>query len=298
VVDRFVADYLGGRTPNPCVLCNQHVKFSTLLERVRPLGARWVATGHHARLDPLAPQGPRLRRGADPEKDQSYALWSVPRDTLRHTLLPVGDLTKDQVRAHAGEAGLPVAAKLESQDICFVPDGDYGRFVAEHVDGRAPALEPGPIVDGEGHRLGTHDGVARYTVGQRRGLGIAHPEPLYVVAIDAGTNTLTVGPRADLARRTFVVDEVNWVSVDGLPTERSAGIQIRYRHRGVAGLLRPGPEGRVEVVLAEPQDAVTPGQSAVFYDGDVVLGGGVIAADVVTSGCRSPEPGATPARGR
>lgn len=277
VIDRFVDDYLAGRTPNPCVLCNQHVKFTALLERVRPMGATWVATGHHARLDPRGANGPELRRGADAGKDQSYALWSVPRDTLRHTLLPVGELSKDAVRAHAHEAGLPVASKAESQDICFVPDGDYGRFVAGRVEVRAPALDPGPIVDVDGRRLGTHAGVARYTVGQRRGLGIAHEEPLYVVAIDADTNTLVAGPRAALARRGFGVNEVNWVSVPGLADERRLGIKIRYRHPGTPGLVRPLGTDRVEVVLENPQDAVSPGQSAVFYDGDLVLGGGVIA---------------------
>jgi len=300
VVDRFVDDYLAGRTPNPCVLCNQHVKFTALLERVRPMGASWVATGHHARLDPGAAAGPELRRGADRGKDQSYALWSVPRETLRHTLLPVGELSKDEVRAHAREAGLPVASKAESQDICFVPDGDYGRFVSERVEARAPALDAGPILDADGARLGTHAGVARYTVGQRRGLGIAHDEPLYVVSIDAATNTLVVGPRAALARRTFRVNEVNWVSVEGLSDERRAGIKIRYRHPGAPGLVRPVDARTVEVVLEDPQDAVSPGQSAVFYDGDVVLGGGVIAdrvddAGAVTTGYRSPERAARPA---
>jgi tRNA-specific 2-thiouridylase len=274
VIDRFVSDYLSGQTPNPCVLCNQHIKFGPFLDRARALGADWIATGHHARLE-HAHGDFRLRRGSDPEKDQSYALWAVSRSVLARSLFPVGSLTKQAVRERAREARLPVATRAESQDICFVPDGDYGAFVATRAGESRPPLTPGSIVDSAGEHLGTHTGVARYTIGQRRGLGVSHPVPLYVTRIDVARNVLVVGPRDELAAGGFRGRDVNWV-VDPPPvTPRSVWAKIRYRHPGAPATLRAA-DGEVTVTFDAPQDAVTPGQSAVFYDGDDVLGGAII----------------------
>jgi tRNA-specific 2-thiouridylase len=275
VIDRFVGEYLAGRTPNPCVLCNQHVKLGAVLERTRAFGAARVATGHHARVA-TTPQGPVVTRARDLAKDQTYALWAVPREVAGRTLLPVGEHTKPEIRDMARRFGLPLAEKPESQDICFVPDRDYGRFVAARAGGDGAALQPGPIVDAEGREVGTHQGVARYTIGQRRGLGISHAEPLYVVGLDAATATVRVGPRAALAARGLVADSTNWISIPDLDGPRRVSAQIRYRHRAAPACVRPQGAGQVEVQFEEPQDAVTPGQSVVFYDGDVLLGGGVI----------------------
>jgi tRNA-specific 2-thiouridylase len=278
VIDRFVDDYLSGDTPNPCVLCNQHVKFGALLEKARAFGADWIATGHYARLE-QASDGPMLTRGVDPDKDQSYALWAVPRGVYRHTLMPVGHHTKDEIRAFARDGGLPVAGKIDSQDICFVPRGGYDEFVEKRADrsmGLAAALKEGPIVDTSNREVGRHRGIARYTVGQRRGIGVVAADPLYVVAIRARTNTLVVGTADELFAPGFTADEVNWVSVDGVANPRPITAKIRYRHAGSPATLVPVPDGTVRVVFDEPQRAVTGGQSAVFYDGDTVIGGGVI----------------------
>jgi tRNA-specific 2-thiouridylase len=275
VIDRFVRGYLAGETPNPCVLCNQHVKFDPLLERARTFGCEWVATGHYARLAET-PRGPELSRAADETKDQSYALWSVARATLRRTMMPLGGRTKRETREIARDAGLPVAEKVDSQDICFVPDGDYARFVASRAAIGERALSPGPLEDVGGRRVGTHEGVARFTIGQRRGIGVPGPEALYVVDLDAETNTVTVGPREALAARAFTAREVNWVSIDALDAPREVTARIRYRHRGTAASVTPMPGAAVRVTLESAVDAITPGQSVVFYDGDVVLGGGII----------------------
>ncbi len=286
VVDRFVDEYLAGRTPNPCVLCNQHVKFGALLEKARAAGADRVATGHYARLFET-PDGVELRRGVDPDKDQSYALWSVERDVLRHTMLPIGAYTKDEIRAHARRGGIPVAEKIDSQDICFVPDGDYARFVelrAGERTGRSAArpvaLRAGSIRHVDGSTLGEHRGVAHYTIGQRRGLGISHDEPLYVVGLDASDNVVTVGPRDALASAGFVGRDVNWVSCEPPSEPLRVSAKIRYRHAGAPGTLELRSDGRVAFRFDSPGDSVTPGQSAAFYDGDRVVGGAVIASAI------------------
>jgi tRNA-uridine 2-sulfurtransferase len=273
VIDDFVAEYAAGRTPNPCVRCNEHVKFGPLLRRARALGADRLATGHYARLVRGEGGALRVARAACAEKDQSYFLFAMPQADREHILFPLGDMTKDEVRAHAARLGLPNAAKPESQEICFVPDGDHQAFVARRA---APA--PGEVVDVAGAPLGTHDGVHRFTVGQRRGLGVAATgEPQYVVAVDALRRRVVVGPRRELARRTLEVADVRWA---GAPPSApfAARVQVRHRHRAAAARVHPVAGGaRVELdeVL---ENGAAPGQAAVFYDGDAVVGGGWIAS--------------------
>jgi tRNA-specific 2-thiouridylase len=279
VVAPFVASYLEGETPNPCVRCNTHLKFGSLLARARRLGFDAVATGHYARLD-QTPEGPVLRRGADRAKDQSYVLWGIPRGDLAMTRFPLGAVSKPQAREAARRTGLPVADKIDSQDICFVQGGSYGAFVAGRAEG-ALQTRPGELVDTSGTVLGEHRGAARYTVGQRRGLGVAHPEPLYVVRVEAGKNRVVVGPERDLYRDSCTVREVNWVSIDPPVAPLPVEVKIRYRARPEIAELTPHPGGRAEVRFRDPVRAVAPGQSAVFYRDDMVLGGGII----------EPEPG-------
>jgi tRNA-specific 2-thiouridylase len=266
VMDDFVAEYAAGRTPNPCVRCNEHVKFGPLLRRARALGATRLATGHYARIE-----GGRLRRAVDEKKDQSYFLFAMPG--LEGVMFPLGGMTKDEVRARARALGLPNAEKEDSQEICFVPDGDYAGF----VEGRV-AAEPGEIVDGEGRVLGRHDGVHRFTVGQRRGLGGAwgEGEPRYVVSIDALTRRVRIGARAETMRRRVAVGDVRWLG-PAPGGELRARVQVRHRHAAAPATVRPTADGGAEVLFDADERAVAPGQAAVFYDdGDVVIGGGWI----------------------
>ncbi len=271
VVDRFVEDYLAGRTPNPCAACNSEVKFDWLLRRARALGAR-LATGHYARIER---RGGRhaLLAGADPAKDQSYFLYGLPQEALPDLLFPVGAMTKADVRRAAARAGLRNARKPESQEICFVTRGRASDFVELR---RPEALRPGEVVDTAGRVLGRHGGIHRFTVGQRRGLGVTGPEPRYVVGIDAGTGRVTVGSSAEASRQRFEVREVNWISGRPPPRPVQAQVKVRHRHEGESGEVRAGAGG-AEVRLARPVRGVAPGQAAVFYDGDEVLGGGRIA---------------------
>lgn len=276
VVRPFVDSYLAGETPNPCVRCNTHLKFGSLLARARRLGFDAVATGHYARLEQNE-TGPVLRRAVDTSKDQSYVLWGIPRGDLAATRFPLGAVTKDEARRVARKAGMPVAEKIESQDICFVQGGHYGEFVAARADG-APQTRPGPIVDTRGNVLGEHGGAVHYTVGQRRGLGIAAAEPLYVIRVDAAANRVVVGGREDLLGESMLVRSVNWISCPPPEGELEVEVKVRYRSRPLPARLAPEPDGRVRVRFREPARAVAPGQSAVFYRGEVVLGGGVITA--------------------
>lgn len=279
VVDYFVAEYAAGRTPNPCIACNRYVKFDALLAKALELGCDYVATGHYARVDQDPATGRRrLRKSADPHKDQTYALYSLTQEQLAHVLFPVGGMTKAEVRRLAARRRLVVAAKPDSQEICFVVDGDHGALVAA----RAPeAARPGPVYDVDGRLLGTHRGLAYYTVGQRRGLGLPGPHPWYVVAVDAARNALIVGRRDDLLFPGLVAADVNWVAVARLEAPRRLWARIRYRSPEVPATVFPLPDGRIEVRFDEPQRAVTPGQAVVLYDGDVLVGGGVIERALV-----------------
>ena len=273
VVSNFVEQYSAGRTPLPCAPCNSDLKFSTLLDRARGLGAEQVATGHYAQID-RAPNGTwLLKRSVDAEKDQSYFLFSLTQDQLASARFPVGALSKPAVRDEARRLGLLVADKPDSQEICFVPDGDYAAFIERNSPERQRV---GSIVDQQGHTLRAHDGIHRFTIGQRKGLGLATGMPLYVLNIDAESGSVTVGPRDQLDRATFTASGVNWISVPTPQSWMSAAAQIRHRHRPALGRVRALDGHRAEFEFAEPQPAVTPGQAAVFYDGDVVVGGGWI----------------------
>jgi tRNA-specific 2-thiouridylase len=292
VLQPFLDDYAAGRTPYPCALCNQHLKFGDLLARMESLGADRLATGHYARLEPLADGTSALLRAADPAKDQSYALALTPRAALPRLLFPLGALTKGEVREHGRRLGLTLWDRPESQDLCFVPDGDYAGFITGAL-GETRGTAPGPFEDLEGRRLGTHRGILHYTVGQRRGLGLAAAEPLYVLAVDADRNAVVVGPRAALEAPGLVTARVNWLTpappADGEP----AVVKIRYNHGGAAATLHPRADGTCEARFAQPQAAVAPGQLAVFYDGDRVLGGAAIERALPARGAGAADaPGA------
>ncbi|MEQ1758965.1 MAG: tRNA 2-thiouridine(34) synthase MnmA [Vicinamibacterales bacterium] len=272
VVANFVNEYAAGRTPIPCTHCNTDVKFATLLDRARGFGAEQVATGHYARLD-RGDGSWRLRRSADPEKDQSYFLFGLTQEQLARARFPLGDMCKTDVRSHARRIGLGVAEKPDSQEICFVPDGDHAAFVARR---RPDSTESGPIVDEQGRTLGSHGGVHRFTIGQRKGLGLSAAIPLYVTQISMDNRSVTVGPRQALERSTLTASDVNWIAGPAPSGPVRACVQIRHRHTAAPATVRPLDSGRAEVSFDTPQSAITPGQAAVFYDGDAVLGGGWI----------------------
>ncbi len=273
VVSDFVGEYAAGRTPIPCAHCNSDLKFATLVERAAGFGAAVVATGHYARIER---NGGRyiLRRGLDPGKDQAYFLFSLTQAQLAAACFPVGDLHKDGVRQLAHRFGLKVADKPDSQEICFVPDGDYAAF----LERQAPALreQQGVIVDRDGHVLGRHGGVHRFTIGQRKGLGLSHAEPLYVIGLRAATHAVIVGPREALERTALTARDVNWISGTPPAGALRCSAQIRHRHAAAAAAVRATADRRASVVFDRPQPAITPGQAVVFYDGDEVLGGGWI----------------------
>lgn len=279
VVRPFVGEYLAGRTPIPCTLCNNFVKFGWLLELARSLGAGAVATGHYARLRRLASGRFALLRGADARRDQSYFLFGLRQEQLEHVLFPLGDSTKAQVRELAERLALPVAAKADSQEICFVPGGDYARFIQAYLAEQGLQFRParGPIVSRDGRVLGEHAGLYRFTVGQRRGIGVAAAEPLYVIATDPATQQVVVGRDEDLYGDRLTVSQVNWISAPPPREPLRAQVKIRNQHEAAWATIHPtGDPSRVEVRFDEPQRAITPGQAAVFYDGDLVLGGGWI----------------------
>jgi tRNA-specific 2-thiouridylase len=275
VVEPFTDEYRRGRTPVPCVACNADLKFGTLLSRARAWDADAVATGHYARITRDEETGRYLlRRGADPRKDQSDFLWPLTQRQLAAAVFPVGDLEKEEVRAHARRLGLVTAAKPESQEICFVPDDDYRAFLHR----RDPTLfRPGPIIDTEGARVGTHAGVAGFTIGQRKGLGLTSSTPLYVVDIDAAANRLTVGTSMKLERDRLRAERVNFIACEPPLAPMRVEARIRHSHRPAPAVVRAAGDGSAEVVFDEPQRAVTPGQSVVWYRGDLVIGGGVIS---------------------
>lgn len=280
VVDRFCQAYLEGRTPNPCIDCNRYLKFAGLQQRRRELGADYVATGHYARRRLNNERGTwQLLRAADPAKDQSYVLFHVTQEDLAHMLFPLGDFAKDEIRILAQRHGLITADKPESQDICFVPDGNYADFIAHRIQeqGRAcAAFEPGPILALDGTRLGTHCGLVHYTIGQRKGIGVAAAEPLYVYAKDPVRNELVVAPRTALLAHGVQVQDVNLIE-GTLPAQPFHGqVKTHYRQQPVGATATMEADGSLSICFDEPQIRSAPGQAAVLYDGDVVVGGGTI----------------------
>jgi tRNA-uridine 2-sulfurtransferase len=272
VIGDFIDEYFLGRTPNPCVRCNQWIKFELLLKKAKALGADFLATGHYARTDRGDDGRFRLLTGVDRGKDQSYFLFALTREQLGHVLFPLGGLTKAEVRRLAARYDLLVAEKGESQEICFIPDSDYVRFIEE---ARGKGHLSGNIVDSAGNILGAHEGIYRYTIGQRKGLGIAHPHPLYVVRVDLEKREVVVGGQEELFSEGLFVRNVNWlISPPDSPLETSC--KIRYRHQPVPCRVIPLPGNRAEIRFLSREKAVTPGQAAVFYEGDEVLGGGWI----------------------
>ena len=273
VVSDFVREYAAGRTPIPCVHCNGDLKFATLVERAAGFGAELVGTGHYARVERDPASGRfRLLRGVDANKDQSYFLFTLTQAQLAHASFPVGGLDKAAVREHARELDLAVADKPDSHEICFVPGGDHAAF----LEGRGIRASDGLIHDTEGRMLGRHDGVHRFTVGQRKGLGLSSPIPLYVVGIDAGAKTVTVGPRETLEKRELTASGVNWIAGAAPPSASRITAQIRHRHREAPATIHPIDGDRVSVVFDDPQSAIAPGQALVMYSGNEVVGGGWI----------------------
>jgi tRNA-uridine 2-sulfurtransferase len=277
LIDYFVDEYGRGRTPNPCIVCNRDLKFGHLARYADRVGAEVIATGHYARVESIDGTA-ALLRGADGGKDQSYSLFPIPLEVLDRVALPLGTMTKSETRRLAREADLLVRDKDESQEICFVAD-DYVDLIRER---RPELLRPGAIVDETGREVGRHDGIAGFTIGQRRGLRVAFGEPRYVTRIDPLTATVFVGRDDDLMAAGLRVESIHWLMPERAGQRFEADVQIRYRHRAERGEIRPAPGGGAEVVFSRPQRAVTPGQAAVFYDGDRVIGGGWIAEAVAT----------------
>ena len=274
VVQYFCDEYAKGKTPNPCILCNEKVKFGSFLRRALELEADFIATGHYARLDFDERIGHYfLRKGVDLKKDQSYVLFSLTQEQFRHTLLPLGELRKEEVRRKALQRGLRVHDKPESQEVCFIQESSYHSFLSERFE---MSFEPGPMVDRRGNILGRHKGIPFYTIGQRRGLRLAKGRPLYVIGIDREKNTIIVGEEEEVYGDTFLVESVNWIAPRETIPFRQTQVKIRYNHPGSEAGLSPRGEGELEVKFKSPQKAITPGQAAVFYDGDIVLGGGWI----------------------
>ena len=284
VVDPFIREYACGRTPNPCLACNRHIKFGYLMQMALALDASYLATGHYARVQQVN-GGYRLLRGIDPRKDQSYVLYMLDQEQLRHTLFPIGEYTKPEVRAMAERWKLPVAAKGDSQDVCFVRDHDYRRFLGTYAP---EAIYPGPILDSAGREIGQHGGLPFYTIGQRRGLGIAWSEPLYVLEVDVDRNALIVGPASELGAQRLRVREARARSSSspGHPPPAPASVmaKVRYTGREVGATLHPRDDGIVEVSLATPLRDIAPGQAAVFFRGEALLGGGIIAKEGTEDG--------------
>ena len=274
VMDRFVSEYVSGRTPNPCIDCNREIKFGALLDWALAHGADFIATGHYARVDYDKSTGRwLLLRGQDPKKDQSYVLYQLTQRQLAHLLLPVGTYEKPALRALARAAGLDNADKADSQDICFVPDGDYVAFLRRY-GGVKPV--PGDFVDQAGHVLGRHKGLECYTTGQRKGLGVSADTPLYVLRKELDTGRVILGPNSDLFTRELTAERINWISIPELTAPMSVTAKTRYSQREASAVAEPLPGGRIHVVFEEPQRAITAGQAVVLYDGERVVGGGTI----------------------
>ena len=276
VIDYFIDDYLHGRTPNPCIACNRYVKWESLLKRSLDIGAEYIATGHYARVERLSNGRYAIRNSATAAKDQTYALYNLTQDQLSKTLMPVGEYTKDQIRAMADEIGLLVAHKPDSQDICFVSDGDYASYIEENSDAK---ITPGNFVLSDGTVVGKHKGIIHYTVGQRKGLGLSLGHPVFVLEIRPETNEVVVGSNEESMSRYVRADQVNFMTVEDLTEPKRVWAKIRYNHRGAWCTVEKTGEDEILCTFEEPQRAITPGQAVVLYDGEYVLGGGTIIAD-------------------
>lgn len=273
VVDYFTAEYLAGRTPNPCIACNRYVKWEALLKRSLDIGADYIATGHYARIEQLPGGRYAIRNSVTASKDQTYALYNLTQKQLAHTLMPVGAYTKDEIRRMAEDIGLPVANKPDSQDICFVPDGQYAAFIEANTGQTVP---PGNFVTADGTVLGRHKGIIHYTVGQRKGLGIALGERAFVTAIRPDTNEVVIGNREASCSRELTARNINFMAVPDLPEEERVWAKIRYNHRGGWCRVRRTGADQLDCLFEEPQHAITPGQAFVMYRDEYILGGGVI----------------------
>ena len=273
VIDYFTDEYIHGRTPNPCITCNRHVKWESLLKRSLEIGADCIATGHYARIAQLENGRYAIRNSVTAKKDQTYALYNLTQEQLSHTLMPVGDYNKDEIRAIAEKIGIQVAHKPDSMEICFVPDNDYAGFITRET---GYVSRPGNFVDLHGNILGTHKGIIHYTVGQRKGLGLAMGHPVFVVAIRPETNEVVIGENDDVFSTKLYANNINLMSVDKIEEPIRARAKIRYSHEGADCTIRMSDDGLLECVFDEKQRAVTPGQALVIYDGDYVLGGGTI----------------------
>jgi tRNA-uridine 2-sulfurtransferase len=280
VVENFVNEYIAGRTPNPCVLCNTHIKWRALLKRADALGCDFIATGHYASVYQHENGRYVVTKGVDETKDQSYVLWGLQQDLLSRTLLPLGTYRKTQIRQMALDFGYPeLAKKSESYEICFVPDNDYRGFLKRKIDGLEDSVNGGHFVDKEGNILGQHKGYPFYTIGQRKGLDIAFGKPVYVTAIDPDTNTVMLGDEQDLEKEQMEVTGINWIKYPGLDNEKEVITKIRYKDKGSHSTIIPGEKG-VSVRFFEKAKGIAPGQSAVFYEGDDVIGGGIIQREL------------------
>jgi len=274
VMDYFIEEYVHGRTPNPCIACNRYVKWESLLERSMAIGADYIATGHYAQVEQLPNGRYALKKSATAAEDQTYALYNLTQEQLSRTLMPVGAYTKEEIRQMAAELGLNVANKPDSQEICFIPDHDYAKFIRENSDA---VLPEGNFVDKEGRVLGRHAGITHYTVGQRKGLNLSMGHPVFVTEIRPDTNEVVIGESDDVFTDRLVCDKLNWMAVDGLHgQEMLVTAKIRYSHKGAPCVIREIGEDLVECRFSEKVRAVTPGQAVVFYDGDYVVGGGTI----------------------
>lgn len=273
VIDYFVEEYLAGRTPNPCIACNQFVKFEALLRKAMALGADYIATGHYAKIIKDKSGRYLMYKAKDRHKDQTYVLYGFNQEQLSRTLLPLGDFTKREIRKMARQLGLTVAEKPESQEICFVTDNDYRRFLQERAGHR---IEPGPFLDTEGNVVGTHEGIPYYTIGQRKGLGLAMGRPVYVVDIDVTRNAVIVGDVKEVESIGLISEHNNFIPFDSLESAMDVQVKIRYKAQEAPATIYPLAGGKVKTVFQEPQRAITPGQAVVFYQGDMVVGGGTI----------------------
>lgn len=274
VMDYFVAEYLAGRTPNPCIACNRYVKWESLLKRSMEIGADYIATGHYARIAKLPNGRFAIRNSVTARKDQTYALYNLTQFQLAHTLMPIGEYEKDQVRRIAQEAGLPVAAKPDSQDICFVPDGDYAAFLKKKAGERMPG--EGDFVTRDGTVLGKHKGITHYTIGQRKGLGLSMGEPVFVSELRPKTNQVVVGEEPQVFKKELLCDHLNFMGMEDLEEPRRVWAKVRYAHKGQWCRIERQGRDLIRAEFEEPVRAITPGQAVVFYEGEYVLGGGII----------------------